>query len=205
MGVGDAAAKLGAGVYAPAIEAACAHWGIDTPEEQARFLAQITVETANFRKLVESMNYSAEGLRVTFSKARISDADCLALGRTDAHPANQPGIADKLYGGLWGRNRLGNTEPGDGWKYRGRGMAMLTGRDNYRRCGDALGIDFLGHPEMLVQMRWAAQSAGWFWHDKRCGNLPSIKAVCVAWNGGSNALAERIATHVRAQHLLGIA
>lgn len=203
MGVGDAAASLGAGVYAPEIARACATWGIDTPEDQARFLAQIAVETRHFTRFIESFNYSVDGLRATFSKARISDEECNKWGRRRGHSAEEEAIANRLYGGLWGRNRLGNTEPGDGWKFKGRGMAQLTGRDNYDRCGHALNLDLIGHPELLVQMRPSAQSAGWFWKTKGCAGLSSCRDVCLAWNGGSNALADRLAVYQRARELLG--
>jgi putative chitinase len=201
--VGDAAAKLGATVLAPELERACKDWGIDTPEMQARFLAQCFVETRQFRRLVESFNYSVEGLRATFSAARIGDKDCAILGRHPGHAAEEQLIANKVYGGLWGRNRLGNTEPGDGWLFKGRGCAMITGRDNYARCGEALNLDLIHHPEMLVQLRYAAQSAGWFWRTKKCADCADNKAVSIAWNGGTNALAERMAAYQRAKMLLG--
>jgi putative chitinase len=201
--VGDAAAKLGAGLLAPELERACVTWGIDAPEMQARFLAQCFVETRQFKRLVESFNYSVDGLRSTFSTARISTAECDKWGRRPGHPAEEQAIANKVYGGLWGRNRLGNTESGDGWMFKGRGCAMVTGRENYERCGDALNLDLTHHPEMLVQLRYAAQSAGWFWKYKKCADCKDNRAVSVAWNGGENALAERMAAYARAKLLLG--
>lgn len=206
MGVGDAAAKLGAGVYAPEIERACNDWGITTPCQQAHFLAQVAIESTYFTRMVESLNYSAERVRAMFSQARISDADCKKLGRTKDHPADQVALANRLYGGLWGRNRLGNTEPGDGWLFRGRGMAQITGRDNYDRCGQALRIDLVGHPEMLVQAKWSAQSAGWYWHTHHCADAGDDCAkVTRLWNGGANGLADREIALAKAKHLLGVA
>lgn len=205
MGVGDAAKILGGGAFAPEIERACYDWGVDTPEEQARFLAQVTTETAQYTRLSESFNYSVQGLRATFSKARISDDECAQWGRRQGKPADQTSIANRVYGGLWGRNRLGNTEPGDGWKYRGRGLPQLTGRDNYAACGHALNLDLIAHPELMLQPRIAAQAAGWFWKNRGCEGAKDIIEVSRRWNGGLNAIDERVHTYAHAKKLLGIA
>lgn len=62
-----------------------------------------------------------------------------------------------------GRADLGNTQPGDGRRYKGRGAIQLTGRNNYRRAGQALGQNFEANPEIVAQMPWAMQVSGWFW------------------------------------------
>ena len=69
-------------------------------------------------------------------------------------------IANTVYS-----NRMGNgtIESGEGWKHRGMGLKQLTGKDNHKRCGDALGVDFVSNPELLLEPKWAAMSAGWFW------------------------------------------
>lgn len=208
MEVGKAAAALGAGALAPEIERACERWEIDTPLLQAHFLAQIAHESAGFHRLVENFNYSVEGLLKTFRRNRISAEECMKWGRRPGRKADQEAIANRVYGGLWGRNRLGNTEPGDGWKFRGRGLAQLTGRDNYTRCGAALGIDLINHPDLLLQPRYAAQSAGWVWHSHRCRPYAArddVIAVSVAWNGGKNGIDDRIHWLKRAKQTLGVA
>ena len=116
--------------YGLLLEEVMQRYDIDTPLRKAHFLAQIDHESKGLTSLTESLNYSVEGLLSTFSRKRISEADALKYGRTKTQRANQKAIANIIYGGEWGRLNLGNTEPGDGWKYRGRGALMCTGRAN---------------------------------------------------------------------------
>lgn len=101
-----------------------------------------------------------------------------------------------------GRADLGNTEPGDGPKFRGRGLIQITGRDNYRRCGAALGLDLIAQPELLEEPRWAALSAGWFWSANGLTALaegPDALERCTKRiNGGLNGLTSRRAYYERA-------
>lgn len=94
-------------------------YGINTPLRQAHFIAQVGHESNGFKSLRENLNYSVEGLLKTFSRSRISIEEANAYGRTSSQPANQEMIANIVYGGEWGRKNLGNTQEGDGWKYRG--------------------------------------------------------------------------------------
>ncbi|KVN20668.1 MULTISPECIES: glycoside hydrolase family 19 protein [unclassified Burkholderia] len=148
--------------YGP-VSAAMREFDISTPARQAMFIAQIGHESAGFTRLVESFDYSVNGL--TVFGARLSRGERTQLGRQPGEPnvplARQQAIANRVYGG-----RLGNGEPetGDGWRYRGRGLKQITFADNYCACGQALGVDLLLHPEWLEQDDYAARSAGWFWH-----------------------------------------
>lgn len=112
----------------------------------------------DMRPNVENLNYSVKGLLATFSRRRISRADAETYGRKDGRPANQRAIGNIIYGGAWGRENLGNTEPGDGFTYRGRGFEHVTGRANYAKVGKALGIDLLANPDALLDLATAVRS-----------------------------------------------
>jgi putative chitinase len=94
------------------------------------------------------------------------------------------------------RYDLGNVAPGDGFKYRGRGLIQLTGRGNYERCGQALGVDLIANPELLGEPALAARSAGWFWMTHGCNELADageFEKITRRINGGLNGYPERLA------------
>ena len=97
---------------------------------------------------------------------------------------------------------LGNTMPGDGFRFRGRGLIQVTGRANYGDCGRALGLDLISRPELLELPEHAARSAAWFWQAHGCNELADegdfIK-LTRRINGGTNGLQDRIALHEKAQ------
>lgn len=100
------------------------------------------------------------------------------------------------------RQDLGNTEPGDGLRYRGRGLIQLTGRANYRRCGDALGVDLIAHPELLGEPALACRSAAWFWKAHGCNELADageFEKITRRINGGLNGYPERLGLWERAK------
>jgi putative chitinase len=106
-----------------------------------------------------------------------------------------------------GREDLGNTMPGDGPRYRGRGLMQVTGRSNYAACGEALGLDLIFQPELLEQPSYAARSAGWFWSSKnlnRYADADRFAALTKAINGGYTHLDERIALWLSARKVLGL-
>ena len=205
--------------YAPGLNAAIEKYGINTPLRLAHFLAQIGHESIGFSATRESMNYSVEAILKTFSRARISEADAKTFGRLDkpARPANQSAIANLAYGGAWGLTNLGNTKPGDGWKYRGGGLMQTTGKKNYSDAGRAIGVDLVTNPDLLNVPENATMSAGAFWHSRNLNALADTdsgawneadKAVFVAItgkiNGGINGIADREARFLRARAALGI-
>lgn len=113
---------------------------------------------AKMQPNVENLNYSVQGLLNTFSRRRISRADAERVGRAGGRPADQRAIGNIIYGGAWGRDNLGNTEPNDGFTYRGRGFEHVTGRRNYDRTGQALGLDLLSNPDLLLDLDTAVRS-----------------------------------------------
>lgn len=93
-----------------------------------------------------------------------------------------------------GRKDLGNTEPGDGKRFMGRGLIQTTGRNNYKNTGDALGIDLLSNPEMLETTILATRSAGWFWKNRGLNELADsgkFETITRRINGGINGLEDR--------------
>lgn len=98
-------------------------------------LATPVIETGGtYEPVSENLNYSVAALTSKFPN-RISVADAQKYGRSAMQPANQEAIANTIYGGNWGKENLGNNQPGDGWKYRGRGLTQITGRRNYAKFG----------------------------------------------------------------------
>lgn len=94
-----------------------------------------------------------------------------------------------------GRLDLGNTQPGDGKKFKGRGLIQVTGRANYTACMLALDVDCIEHPELLEEPLLAARSAGWFWKTHGLNTLADAgdqRAVTKRVNGGYNGLTERL-------------
>lgn len=182
----------------PHIDAAMKEFGITAVNDQAMFIAQLGHESAGFTSLVESFNYSVDGLKKTFGK-RLTPYQCEMLGRVDGKQnAHQPQIANLVYG-----DRMGNNTQGDGWKYRGRGLLQITGRENYTKCGTALKLDLVSTPDLLLQERHATRSAAWFFALRGCllysGDIVRVTQII---NGGQNGLADRKVRYSRAQAAL---
>ena len=104
-----------------------------------------------------------------------------------------------------GRKDLGNTQPGDGYRFRGRGLLQTTGRANYATVGDYLGVDLTSHPEWLAEPQYAARSAGWYWHNKALNDLADKRnfvRITRLINGGTNGLEERYKLYYAALNAL---
>ncbi|MFI8372667.1 glycoside hydrolase family 19 protein [Pseudomonas helleri] len=104
-----------------------------------------------------------------------------------------------------GRADLGNTQSGDGSKYRGRGLIQITGRANYKACGEALGLDLVNQPELLEKPLHACMSAAWFWATKGLSPLADdgkFETLTRRINGGVNGLADRQMLYARALKVL---
>lgn len=168
--------------------------GITTPLRMAHFLAQALHETGGFRILRENMNYSAERMVDIFGVGRhsaaVTQAEAESLERKPEH------IAERVYG--LGNPRkareLGNTQPGDGFRYRGNGFLQTTGRGSHKRMGQAVGVDFENHPELVTDPEHALKPALQEWTE---GNLNAeadrnnINRITRRINGGFIGLADR--------------
>lgn len=188
---------LTASRYAKPLTDAMKRWGIDTPLRQAAFLGQISVESGRLSLIEENLNYTATRLHSVWPNRFPTVASATP------YAFNAQLLANKVYGG-----RMGNTQPGDGYKYRGRGLKQLTGRDNYTAYAKASGQDAVNKPDLLLDAHYAADSAGWYWHVAKCASYADRKdwkGLTKAVNGGYNGLAERIKATEKAMAALGVA
>lgn len=169
--------------FAPLKDAALA-WMIDTRPRLTMWLAQCAHESAGFSRLVENMNYSAEGLRRVWPN------------RFDSRLAQECAYDGEKIAAVVYMHRMGNTQPGDGWRFRGRGLIQITGRDNYTECGVALDLPLTERPDLLLRPEHAAASAGWFWYSRGCNELADATdyaGITRKINGGLNGMADRLA------------
>lgn len=106
-----------------------------------------------------------------------------------------------------GRADLGNVRPGDGRRYKGRGPIQLTGRNNYRRCGNALGLDLEGNPGLMMDPSISFKASVWYWTGHGCNELADAGdfiEITKRINGGLNGLAQREAYHAIAKRVFGV-
>ena len=182
-----------AGVFVPVLNTAMSRYQIVGAKRIAAFLAQVGHESGHLTRLVENLNYTAAALRMTWP----SRFDAGLASATARKPEQ---IANIAYG-----NRMGNTAPGEGWKYRGRGLIQITGKDNYRACGEALGLDLTAQPELLEKPQHACMSAAWFWATKGLNTLADsdkFNVITLRINGGQNGAVDRQALYARALKVL---
>lgn len=171
---------------------------INTPPRIAGFVAQCGHESQNFKTLEENLNYSAEGLNRTFPKYFIrAGRDAQAFHRQPEK------IANIVYA-----NRMGNgdTASGDGWKFRGRGVIQLTGKDNYSRFAKYVGKSLDETIEYLKTKQGALESACWFWHTNGLNQIADsgdIVAMTKRINGGTIGLEDRQKHYRHALAVLG--
>lgn len=183
--------------FSSPLAVAAAEFGIATSRQIAAWLAQLAHESAQLGHVAENLNYSATGLLGNFKKYFSEEEAYSFAHRPEA-------IANRVYA-----NRMGNGPEtgGDGWKFRGRGLIQITGRENYRLCGSAIALDLLAHPEALEQDEPAACSAAWFWWQRGLNALADrddVEGITRRINGGINGLAERKAFHARALKAMGL-
>lgn len=174
---------------------------INTPQRIAAFIAQCAHESAGFTALKENLNYRAETLYNKFRKYFPTEE----LARMYASlPNKQEAIANRIYA-----NRMGNgsEESGDGYRYCGRGLIQLTGKENYSWFAASLGITVEEASEYLQTFEGAVQSACWYWETNnlnRFVDANDFKGLTKAINGGYFGLEDRIKHYEHALHVLGV-
>ena len=172
-----------------------AKYDITTPLRQAAFIGQCAYESNNFKTLEENLNYRPETL-IKIWPSRFPD-----LATADKYAHNPQLLANKVYAG-----RLGNNQENDGYAFRGRGLVQLTGREAYANCGSGMGVDLIRHPDWLVDPKYAALSAAWFWNKKGLNALADAKdydTMTKRINGGLLGLDDRKAKIAKALDVLG--
>jgi putative chitinase len=194
--------------WLPHVQSALARFDINTERQVAAWIAQCAHESAGFKLLTENLNYSADTMAVVWpTRFAVQEPDPKRPGKTrakkDAKGKNIPNkfalalhrqpeaIANTVYANRMGN---GNIESGDGWRHRGMGLKQLTGKDNQKRCGDALGMDFIRNPELLLTPEGASLSAAWFWSVNKCGPIADsgdFVALTKKINGGTIGLEDR--------------
>ena len=170
-------------------------YDLDTSKRQAAFIGQCAVESANFTRLQENLNYSAQRLTQVWP-SRFPN-----ISMAEPYANNPEKLADFVYAG-----RMGNLQDGDGWKFHGRGLIQLTGRENYANCGSGIGVDIIDNPDLLLTPKYAALSAGWFWNKKGLNALADTQeygTMTRRINGGLTGLEERIAKITKTLQVLG--
>lgn len=171
--------------WADALNKTCEQFEINTPKRIAGFLSQVGHESGGFKFVKENLNYSAPALRAVFGKYFTDDSMANAFARQPER------IANKVYANRMGN---GNEASGDGYRYCGRGLIQLTGKDNYTAFGNACGIDAVDHPEIVESPDVAALSAGWFWSTRHLNTLADagdVAGMTKRINGGANGLDDR--------------
>jgi len=176
-------------------------YDITTPQRIAGFISQCAHESMDFNALSENLNYREETLNKIFSRY-------FGPGKRNAaeYARNPEKIANYVYMDEFRTSKLGNTQPGDGWRFRGRGLKQLTGRDNYTRFAKDYDMTAEQAAEWLETKEGALASALWFWNTKNLNAVADtgdqVRLTKII-NGGDIGLADRQARYTRAMAALG--
>jgi putative chitinase len=184
--------------FVPPLNKTIMLYGIDENKYRvACFLAQIGHESGQLKYTEENLNYSSSSLQTTFKKYFPDKKTA------DEYARKPEKIANKVYANRMGN---GNEQSGDGYKYRGRGLIQLTGKDNYDLATKNVlhlseQINFVNNPELVSNAQYAAESAGWFWKRNGLNELADklendtdgsvFKKIVKIINGGYNGLDDR--------------
>jgi len=178
-------------------------YGITTERRVAHFLSQCAHESGGFKKLEENLNYSAKALRAVFGRY---------FGEPPKRDADeyhrQPEmIANYVYMDEFRKYKMGNVEEGDGWRFRGRGLNQLTGRHNYTKFGESIGMSAEEASEYVATPAGAIESACWFWDTNNLNSIADTDDVVKMTkkiNGGNIGLEDRQKRYKHAMEVLGM-
>ena len=178
-------------------------YGITSQRRVAHFLSQCAHESGGFKRLEENLNYSAKSLRAVFGRY-FGDAP---KANADEYARNPEMIANRVYNDEFRKYKMGNTQEGDGWRFRGRGLKQLTGRDNYTRFGESVGMSAEEAAEYVATPAGAIESAAWFWDTNNLNAIADTDDVVKMTkkiNGGNIGLEDRQKRYKHALQVLGM-
>lgn len=179
---------------APHLEAFAYRYGVTTPLRTAHLMAQLAYESAYFTRLEENLHYSS-GKRIALVWPRLRPRAAELAGHPEA-------LANAAYGGKLGN---GDEASGDGWRYRGRGLIQLTGRENYRRFGKVVLVDLEAEPDLAADPEIAVLTALAYWRVRKCNeaaDTDDFVIVSERVNGPALCgIAERRVLTVRAKEI----
>lgn len=176
-------------------------YDITTVERVAGFLAQCAHESANFTALEENLNYKEETLLKIFARY-------FGPGKRNAkeYAKNPEKIANYVYMDEFRSSKMGNVKEGDGWRFRGRGLKQLTGRENYTNFGKSVGMTAEEAADYVATEKGAIESACWFWNAKKLNAIADTQDIVKMTkiiNGGDIGLADRKSRFEHAIKVLG--
>jgi putative chitinase len=176
-------------------------YGITTQRRLAHFVSQCAHESNNFKSLEENLNYREETLLKVFPRY-------FGAGKRNAaeYAKNPEKIANYVYMDEFRSSKMGNVNEGDGWRFRGRGLKQLTGRDNYTRFGKSVGMTAEEAAVYVATEKGAIESACWFWNANNLNEIADtddVTRMTKKINGGDIGLADRQSRYANAMNVLG--
>ena len=189
-----------------------------TPSGKQFITSQQLIQIAGSNRFKSRLETFTPGVNATFEKYQINTK--LRIAHFLAQVMHESGGFQWLKE-LWGptaaqrtyepnhrkARELGNTQKGDGFRYRGRGLIQLTGRGNYKRFSDAINVDCVAKPDLVAEAPYAVYAAGWYWNSRSINNpadQDNLREVTRRINGGYNGLADRAKYLKRAKLVLKI-
>jgi putative chitinase len=176
-------------------------YDITTDQRIAGFISQCAHESMDFNAMSENLNYREETLNKVFPRY-------FGPGKRNAaeYARNPEKIANYVYMDEFRTSKLGNVHPGDGWRFRGRGLKQLTGRDNYTRFAKDYDLTAEEAAVWVETKEGALASALWFWNTNKLNPIAdtgNVAALTKKINGGDIGLADRQARYAKAMAALG--